>query len=165
MRVEEIDALYEGQTNHIVMADGSGSYTCARLCDIIHSEGAHVYATYGEDFYAGTPAVTEHRFGDGWAYYLASDPENSFLDTFYKRLLAAYAIAPLLATPAGVEATLRRTEQRDLLFLLNHNPAEATVELPAGARYADLLHGQEVGGSLKLAGYDVRILALERAPG
>ena len=30
------------------MADGSGSYTCARLCDIIHSEGAHVYATYGD---------------------------------------------------------------------------------------------------------------------
>src|SRR6185503_18771623 len=49
IRVEEIDALYDGQINHIVMADGSGSYTCARLCDIIHSEGAHVYATYGSD--------------------------------------------------------------------------------------------------------------------
>jgi len=164
MRVEEIDALYDGQINHIVMADGSGSYTCARLCDIIHSEGAHVYATYGDDFYAGTPAVTENHFGDGWAYYLASDPEESFLDTFYKRLLAAYAITPLLTTPPGVEVTLRQTERQDLLFILNHNPAEATIGLPAGARYADLLRGQEISGNLRLAGYDVRILALARAP-
>ncbi len=164
MRVEEIDALYDGQINHIVMADGSGSYTCARLCDIIHSEGAHVYATYGDDFYAGTPAVTENHFGDGWAYYLASDPEESFLDTFYKRLLAAYAITPLLTTPPGVEVTLRQTERQDLLFILNHNPAEATIGLPAGARYADRLRGQEISGNLRLAGYDVRILALARAP-
>jgi beta-galactosidase len=163
MRVEEIDALYDGQINHIVMADGSGSYACARLCDIIHSEGAHVYATYGDDFYAGTPAVTEHRFGEGWAYYVASDPEDRFLDTFYQRLLAAYAITPLLTTPAGVEVTLRQTEQRDLLFILNHNPAEATIALPAGARYTNLLRGQETSGSLTLAGYDVCILAAERA--
>ena len=162
MRVEEIDALYDGQTNQIVMADGSGSYTCARLCDIIHSEGARVYATYGSDFYAGTPAVTEHHFGDGWAYYLASDPEDRFLDTFYKRLLAAYAIAPLLATPDGVEVTLRQTEQRDLLFILNHNQAEATIELPSGVRYTDLLRGQDAAGSLTLAGYDVCILTTER---
>jgi beta-galactosidase len=164
MRVEEIDALYEGQINHIVMADGSGSYACARLCDIIHSEGAHVYATYGDDFYAGTPAVTEHRFGDGWAYYLASDPEDRFLDTFYGRLLAAYSTTPALKTPPGVEVAPRQTERHDLLFILNHNRDEATIGLPAGARYADLLHGQEVAGQLTLGGYDVRILATERDP-
>ncbi|MDQ2998761.1 MAG: beta-galactosidase trimerization domain-containing protein [Chloroflexota bacterium] len=162
IRVEEIDALYEGQTNQIVMADGSGSYTCARLCDIIHSEGAHVYATYGSDFYAGTPAVTEHHYGNGWAYYLASDPEERFLDAFYKRLLAAYSLTPLLATPAGVEVTLRQTERQELLFILNHNPTEAKVELPASVRYTDLLSGQDATGSLTLAGYDVSILATER---
>jgi beta-galactosidase len=162
MRVEEIDALYDGQINQIVMADGSGSYTCARLCDSIHSEGARVYATYGDDFYAGTPAVTEHHYGDGWAYYLASDPEDAFLDTFYARLLAAYAIAPLLTTPPGVEVTLRQTERQDILFILNHNPVEATIVLPAGVRYADLLSAQEITGSLTLAGYDVCMLARER---
>jgi beta-galactosidase len=162
IRVEEIDALYEGQTNRIVLADGSGSYTCARLCDIIHSEGAHVYATYGDDFYAGTPAVTEHRFGDGWAYYLASDPEDRFLDAFYGRLLKAYATTPPISTPDGVEVALRQTERHDLLFILNHSASGATVALPPGARYADLLHDQEVAGSLALAGYDARILATER---
>jgi beta-galactosidase len=122
-----------------------------------------VYATYGDDFYAGTPAVTENHFGHGRAYYLASDPEDSFLDIFYTRLLDAHAITPLLTTPAGVEVALRQTEHRDLLFILNHNPAEATVVLPEGARYTDLLSGHEATGSLTLAGYDVRILALERA--
>jgi beta-galactosidase len=148
--------------SQIVMADGSGNCTCARLCDIIHSEGARVYATYGDDFYAGTPAVTEHHYGDGWAYYLASDPEDAFLDTFYARLLAAYAIAPLLTTPPGVEVTLRQTERQDILFILNHNPVEATIVLSAGVRYADLLSAQEITGSLTLAGYDVCMLARER---
>jgi beta-galactosidase len=39
----------------------------------VHSEGARVLGTYGEDFYAGTPALTEHAFGAGSAFYIASD--------------------------------------------------------------------------------------------
>ena len=47
IRVEEIDALYEGQVNQIVMADGSGSYNCARLGDILHSEGGACWQPMG----------------------------------------------------------------------------------------------------------------------
>jgi beta-galactosidase len=156
--VEEIDALYEGQTNRIVMADGSGSYTCARLCDIVHSEGAQVLATYGEDFYAGTPVVTEHSFGQGVAYYIASDPEDRFLETFYGRLLAARQIAPLLDAPAGVEVTLRETEQRRLLFVLNHTRDTTSIRLPARQRYRELLSQRDVAGTLELPGCGVAIL-------
>jgi beta-galactosidase len=156
--VEEIDALFEGQTNRIVMADGGGSYNCARLCDIVHSQGAQVLATYGEDFYAGTPVLTEHSFGQGQAYYIASDPEERFLDMFYARLLAARGIAPLLDAPAGVEVTLREIGRRRLLFVLNHNPQGQTIALPAGQRYRELLSQREVAGSIELAGYGVGIL-------
>jgi beta-galactosidase len=155
---EEIDALYEGQTNHIVMADGSGTYTCGRLCDIIHCEGATPLATYGDDFYAGTPVLTENSFGQGKAYYIASDPEDRFLDDFYGRLLQRHQIEPLLETPAGVEVTLRETEQRRLLFVLNHNAEAQQVALPAARRYHDLLSDTDVSGGIELRGYDVRIL-------
>jgi beta-galactosidase len=158
---EEIDALYEGQHNHIVMTDGSGSYTCARLCDIIHPEGATVLATYGEDFYAETPAVTENRFGRGKAYYIASDPEERFLDDFYVRILEQHGIEPLLETPAGVEVTLRETDTGPLLFILNHNAGPEQVTLPSGRRYYDLLGDVEVSGAFELDGYDVRILEME----
>lgn len=156
--VEEIDALYEGQVNQIVMADGSGTYTCARLCDLIHSEGAEVLATYGDDFYAGTPVVTQNRFGQGKAYYIAADADDHFLDAFYGRLLAEQGIEPLLDAPVGVEVTLRTNGQRRLLFVLNHNATAVTMNLPTGQRYWDHLSHATVAGKLTLAGYGVSIL-------
>jgi len=32
-------------------------------------EGARAMAQFGRDYYAGRPAITEHRFGTGCAYY------------------------------------------------------------------------------------------------
>jgi beta-galactosidase len=158
VRVEEIDALYEGQTNRIVMVDGGASYTCGRLCDIVHSDGARVLATYGEDFYAGRPVLTKNALGKGNAYYIASDPEERLLDDLYGRILATHQIAPLLETPAGVEVALRETASRRLLFLLNHSAEARSVALPAGRRYGELLGQREVAETLELAGYDVRVL-------
>ncbi len=158
IRVEEIDALYPEQHNRIVMADGSGSYSCAHLCDLVHAEGAQVLATYGDDFYAGRPAVTENSFGQGRAYYIATDAEASFLDDFYGRLLEERGIMQLLETPAGVEVTLRETEQRRLLFVLNHNAEVTQVTLPEGQRFRDHLGTGLVGNTLELPVYGVSIL-------
>ena len=159
IRVEEIDALYEGQTNTIVMADGSGSYSCQRLCDLVHSERATVLATFGNDFYAGMPALTENRFGEGRALFLASDADDRMLDDLYARLLANHGIAPALEAPAGVELTVRQNAEHDLLFILNHNATPASITLPAD--YHDLLSDQTASGTIELEGYGVRIL--ERA--
>ncbi len=156
--VEEIDALYEGQVNHIVMADGTGTYECGRMCDIVRIETARVVATYGEDFYAGTPVVTENRFGEGRAYYIASHPEDRFLGEFYGQLLLEQGVQPVMETPAGVEAALREREGARLVFLLNHNPEEVTVRLPEGENFLELLSGEELRGEIVMAAYDVRIL-------
>jgi beta-galactosidase len=156
--VEETDALYDGQSNRIVMAEGGASYNCGRLCDIVHSEGARVLATYGEDFYAGLPALTENIFGKGSAYYIASDPEERFLDDLYGRILTAHGVAPLLETPAGVEVAVRETASGRLLFVLNHSAEPCSVVLPDGKRYTELLGQREITRSLDLLGYDVRIL-------
>lgn len=158
LRVDEIDALYEGQTNQIVMADGSGSYACSQLCDLVQLEGATALATYGDDFYAGTPVVTEHSFGKGHGYYIASQAEPRFLADFYGKLLAAQGITALLDAPEGVEVTLRETDTRQLLFVLNHNANEATVTLPAERRYWEHLSDAAASGTLQLPGYGVAIL-------
>jgi beta-galactosidase len=158
IRIEEIDALYEGQVNQIVMTDGSGSYSCARLCDIVHSEGARVLATYGDDFYAGSPVVTENPFGEGRAYYIASDAEDRFLDDFYGHLLSLRGISSLLEAPAGVEVTLRETDRRRLLFVLNHTPDNACVRLPPGKHFWDHLNAITAAETLTLPGHGVAIL-------
>ncbi|MFN8504370.1 beta-galactosidase [Kouleothrix sp.] len=157
IRVEEIDALPPGEENQIVMADGSGSYSCASLFDLLHSEGAAVLATYGRDFYAGAPALTANRFGQGQAIYIASDPEPRLLDDLYARLLAQHGIAPALDAPAGVEVALRQKGDRQLLFILNHNAAPATLALPG--TFHDLLSDTAASGTIDVEGYGVRILA------
>ncbi len=156
---EEIDALPLDQQNRIVLLDGGESYSCGHLCALIHCEGASVLATYGDDFYAGTPVVTRQQVGAGQAYYIGSEPEPRFLDDFYGRLLAEQHIQPVLATPQGVEATLRQTAQGPLLFLLNHQTTAVQVTLPATRRYRDLLRDAEATETLLLEGYDVAILA------
>ena len=157
--MEEIDALFEGQTNQIVMRDGS-TYACGHLADLLHAETADVLATYGSDFYAGMPVVTRNKFGEGSAFYIASDPEAAFLDRFYAGLLTHYGIAPLFATPPNVEIAIRKKGDQAILFILNHNPQPVTVELNAPS-YRDLLSGQMSSQRLTLAGYDVRILMVD----
>ena len=155
--VEEIDALYPGQSNSIVMKDGSGSYGCSRLADLLDADGAEVLATYGSDFYGGMPALTRNVFGKGLAYYVASDPEDSFLDRFYGDLLRQHHIAPMMAAPEGVEVAARHKDGQSIVFVLNHNLHPVTVNL-AGQTYHDLLTGNSVSEQLILGTYGVSIL-------
>lgn len=78
--VEEIDALLPEQKNRIVVEAASGllqeEYECGMLCDLLHSEGADIIARYGDDFYAGMPAVTRNTFGKGKAWYVATIRRN-----------------------------------------------------------------------------------------
>jgi beta-galactosidase len=156
--VEEIDALYPEQTNRVIMGDAS--YTCGRWCEIVHAETADVLATFGEDFYAGSPALTCNRFGRGHAYYLATDPEDAFLDHLVDRLLRHHDIAAPLEAPPGVELAVREREGNQFLFVLNHTPEVAHVHLEHP--YHELLKDMAVTGTLTLAPHDVRILTREQ---
>ncbi|MCI0712095.1 MAG: beta-galactosidase, partial [Chloroflexi bacterium] len=155
--VEEIDALYEGQHNQIVMADSSDIYTCVHLADMLHVETAEALATYSTDFYAGMPVVTRNAFGNGSAYYIASDPEDRFLDRFYGEILAQHDLSPIFPTPENVEVAVRRKEDQTIMFILNHNPHPVTVDLDSRT-FRDMLSGEIISGQASLDGYGVCIL-------
>jgi beta-galactosidase len=158
---EEIDALFPNQSNRIVMTGEfgclAGEYKCGLLCDIVHAEGARVLATYGDDFYAGRPVVTENCFGEGKAYYIASDPEEPFLDAFLAKLCDDQGIQPALTTPAGVEATERVKDNAVFTFVLNHNAASRFVDLGPAAR-RELLSGEDLTGTVEVPARGVLIL-------
>lgn len=154
--VEEIDALYEGQTNSIMMNDGSGIYQCGHLADLLHTEGAQTLATYGSDFYKGMPVLTKNQFGKGAAYYIASDPEMPFLETFYGQLIDQYGLCSW-ETPSGVEVTQRFKDGKAITFIMNHNPTDASIEL-GNTNYVDLLSEKIVTGTLHMDAYSVYIL-------
>jgi len=161
---EEIDALLPTQSNRMVLSqpqplDGlKAEYACGMLCDLIHSEGAEVRAVYGEDFYRGMPALTVHKFGQGEAWYLATSPEQAFLDDWLPQLCMSRGVQPLLTSaPEGVEASLRVKDGHEYLFVLNHNADAVRVHL--GERTGvDLLSGKRLAGEAELAGRGVWIM-------
>jgi beta-galactosidase len=157
IHVEEIDALYEGQYNSIMMGDGSGEFQCGHLADLLLTEGAEVLATYGSDFYQGMPAVTRHQFGKGAAYYIASEPEMAFLEKFYGQLIAGYNLDVVWNTSSGVEVTRRYKDGQAIIFILNHNSTDAAFEI-GNKQYVDMLSDETIMGTIQLEPYGVRIL-------
>lgn len=163
---EEIDALFPDMSNSIeIDADAfpelGGSHKCGLLCDLIHAETAEVVGTYGDDFYKGRPALTRNRFGKGFAWYIASDPEQPFVDRFIRYICDAQEIRPLLDTPEGVEVTRREKDGKVFTFVLNHNADPVEVNLGDKSQ-TDLLTGRNLSGSVSLAGRDLLILAGEK---
>ena len=161
---EEIDALYDTDTNRIAFKGKNelgmkGRYGVKQLCGLIHSETAKTLAVYTDDFYAGRPAVTVNRFGDGRAYYLAARTKDRFLDDFYKAVCARMKLAGPLKTamPAGISARLRTDGKNDYIFVMNWN--DKTVSVPMGKiRGVDLCTGKKTGAALSLASYGVAVI-------
>ncbi|MGC5771388.1 beta-galactosidase [Paenibacillus pabuli] len=162
--VEEIDALLPEQRNRIVMkeayGDLQGDYGCGMLCDLLHSEGAEIIAEYGDDFYKGMPVVTRNTFGQGEAWYVASDPEDRFLDSLLGQLAAAKNIASLLDTPEGVEVTARTKDGQQYLFVMNHNATTQSYDL-GNAEAHDLLTDQTLSGMIEIEGRGVHLLEMK----
>lgn len=157
---EEIDALYPGQSNKIVMRPGNalgleGEFACGFLCELAHAEGAQALADYGEDFYAGMPAVTENRLGKGRVIYLAARAEQKFLDLLYERLLRDAGVAPIVDAPAGVVVKEREKDGKKYTFLLNFAGQDVRMAVPEGL---DLVSGARVRGETALANRQVMIV-------
>lgn len=154
--VEESDALPEGAANSFTW-EGE-HYEAGLLCDLLHSEGAQVLATYEQDFYAGMPVLTCNRFGAGEAYYVAAQSEKAFYAKLVKKLCEDRGIAPVMQTPDGVEAVVREGEKAKYLFLLNHAREEKSVAVPFDG--VELLTNRTVskGDILRLKWTDVAIV-------
>jgi beta-galactosidase len=162
---EESQGYYPHESVGIAMAEGNalglaGSYKAVDTCSVIHAEGGtSVLATYSDQYFAGTPALTVNAYGKGKAYYLAARAKGELLSDVYGRLVADLEIKRVLETelPAGVTAQLRTDGIKRFVFLLNFNNQDATVDL-RGGDYQDMLTGKVCTGSVTLERYGARIL-------
>jgi beta-galactosidase len=143
------------EKNGIRFDDGE-VFEATLLCDRIRLETAETVATYTSDFYAGEPAVTKNAFGQGNAYYVATQPEATgirrIVATLCRELGISSPLADGVAPPAGVEVTQRG----EFVYLLNHGEP-VSVALAAGS-WMDLLTGETLTGSASLELRGVRVL-------
>lgn len=154
--VEENDALPEGEKNSFSYK--GVQYPAEILCDLMHLEGAEAISTYEKDFYKDTPVITKNRFGDGIAYYVGTKSNSEFYETFLGEIWKKSNIRPVLHTPAGVEATMRKNSKGTTLFLLNHTSQNQTIILDQN--YYDLLIGTQYDADMEIEikPTDVKIL-------
>lgn len=140
---EEIDALAPEQSNTLKFMDGSQS-KCGLLCDILHLEGAQALAVYGEDFYAGAPAVTKNAYGKGTVYYVGTQPEAQGLDKILDSLTGQGEIHPLIPDRTQLEVTRRVKDGTEFWFILNlTGKPQPLPESFAGE--TDMLTGEKAG--------------------
>ena len=161
---EEIDALYPDPPQRIVGAGAlAGEYPVRHYCELVHPEGATVLATYKNDFYAGMPALTVNRYGNGRVYYLAARPEgDAFLDALTKLLVKDVGLTRTLEVdlPEGVTVQQRSGGGRTFYFLHNFRHEPQSIDLGSATLKA-IGDGRVLSGRTKLEPF--ASLVLERA--
>ncbi len=160
IHVEEFDPWTPEMTNQVVIKEGSlkGSYPCTLWADVVRLEGAQALGVFASDYHANNPALTVHQFGQGHAYYIATQASNDLLMKLTKELCQEANIAPVLEAPEGVEVTKRvQADGREVYFLLNHTEQAQRVKLPVGV-FMSLLDGRKVEGEVEVREVDVVVL-------
>ena len=154
--VEETDALRPEETNTMCIGERTLG-TCSFLCDLVNVETATVEATFGEDFYAGKPAITSNRYGRGRAWYIASRPEEKVLRQLIRGILRSRRIEGLFSCKGRVEITVRENEKGKTYFLINQGTETASVDLGSGY-YGNLINHHTMQGEIYLGAGDVMVL-------
>jgi len=160
VKVEEYDPLPPGKKNIMKMRTPlvgfKKEYSCELWCDVIHTTGAKVLASFANDYYADYPCITENQFGDGRAYYVATRPDQDFMRDFLTKILKDQGIEPP-NLPEGVELMTRFKNGRPYYFYLNHGETEREIKL-ANGKYENIITGTTHEGTLNLGKYAVSIL-------
>ena len=163
VRVDEWDARGPEFVNPVRLrgADGDAELDAeARLLfELVIPEGAETIGTYQADFYAGTPAVTRNRFGDGHGWYVAAGLDQQGVSWVMRQVLAQHDVEARYPDVPDLESAVRVTpDGARVLFLLNHR--DEPVEVTAKRGGIDLLTETRVerGAPLRLEPRGVKVL-------
>ena len=157
--VEEIDALLPEQFNHIIFKDGA-TKKCKLVCDLMHLEGAESIAEYGKDFYAGSPAVTKHKYGSGTTYYIGTEPEKEGLEKVLGMAITDAAVKPVVEEATELEIICRKSDTCKIYFVMNFKEQE--IQIPSvfvGSE--NMLTGEIIKEGEMLLRFDVRVVCIE----
>ncbi len=162
---EELDSIAADSPQRLVARPGnsiglSGEFPVKTYCDRIRAETAEVLATYGTDFYAGQPALTLNRFGQGRCYYLAARPADDTLnDALLRSLVGRIGLSRALDVdlPEGTSVQLRAGGGQEFLFLHNYRRTPQAIDLRA-SRLRDLETGEMLTGPITLPPFASRVL-------
>ncbi|MBI5964540.1 MAG: beta-galactosidase [Chloroflexi bacterium] len=157
--VEEYAPYPETLTNTIRATNGR-SFECMLWSDVIHLKNAKAIASYEQDYYAGSAAITHNTFGKGNAFYVGTVPDKNGMEWLLEQVCRMADIQPISTNaPAGVELLQRVNGNSSFIFALNHSNEK--VNVPIERRGSDLLTGTEINGSVALEPSGVAVIQLK----
>ena len=130
---------------------------CGIWADILQPSGAEVLGSYTSGEHAGEAAITMNSLGKGKAVYIGADLDAGSLSRVLRTLSAMSGVKQPFDVPPGVELTVRKSGDKQWIFLLNHTSVAQTVSIPKPL--TDLLTKEAHSGTIELRGYGVRVLS------
>ncbi len=91
----------------------------------------------------GESALTMNRYGTGFAWYVATFPDESLMREMTALWSSHAGVASLGDTEGGIELARRSTPEEEFLFALNHESEARVCELEKG--WVPLVGGHELG--------------------
>ncbi|MBN1807928.1 MAG: beta-galactosidase [Planctomycetes bacterium] len=159
--IEEYESMPDFEYRMAGANGFDGEWTARHYADWVTPVKAEVLARYGEWHMEAFAALTRNRYGDGYGYYMGTVcGEEAFYDALAAELAEKAGIRPILAPPAGVEATMREGNGRKIVFLVNHTEEEKEVGLPFAG--TELISGKKTGMSARLGRYGVAVIEIDR---
>ncbi len=124
VRSDEIRPLADA--DWIELSDGSRA---TQWTQSVQLEDAEALVSYASGAFAGRPAITRSRRGEGTTTYISTALVQESKDAVVQRIVDEAGVEPVLsgAIALGVEAVRRRTAGGDVLFLLHHGSAAVRV--------------------------------------
>lgn len=152
IEVEDYDSLLPDM--RVPVAFNDGTVALAQIwCDIITPISAQTVATYQGEFYAGKPAITRNRHGQGQVYYVGALGDDTLIDAVVRHIIAETELTASITSPPQVEIVRRG----DVLFMLNHSDTDQVVHLGDKVR-VDIITEQTKQGACTLAPRQVMLL-------
>ena len=130
LRRTEIDGMYDGETRRCVPSTGCTlpAALASTLCEVAaldEENPAEPLSLYDEDYFAGHPAASVHRYSKGRAYYLASRFDEAFYRAFYHD--AAKEIGLIPAWPETLPDGVLAVRRGSFVFVQNCTEQPVTV--------------------------------------
>lgn len=119
-------------------------------------EGTKVLASYADSYYKGVPALVEHAVGEGKVLSFGGAFTRETAEIFFDKLGVKAPYQNLVELPEECELAVRAKGEEKYLFVLNYSREEQVVEVKKPMK--NLYTGEEVSGSVKLAGYETLVL-------
>jgi beta-galactosidase len=161
---EEVDFLAAQEQRQVnldpnLLPGMAAQYTCSRLCEPLHAEGAETIGHYEGDLYDGRAAITRRRVGQGCIYYVGAWMEDAFWRDFAGALQRELRLRPAIDSelPPGVTAQVRGEGVQARIFVQNFSPEERIVQLDERA-YRCAETGEPIGATLRLPPWQTRVL-------